>query len=247
MESYEITKQQNKNLELSSLDSKIDFNRNLFRKELENLSTRGINFNFKIDELIGKILSVEEGEAILDFIKYKDKSYSLYISKGEKNDNGNRLDIYNKEESFNTFRSENPNVAGWVGQAEFISEDDYSSYHSENHWGISVAEELKGSGFADLLYDLKCQVDNQLEFEHVTVDNLQLLSFYIKKGYVPYSFIKFNPVHEEIIDKNELDKIILEIKEWQKNRNQSKGRDSVKLKLDPEEAMIIYSKIKISI
>ncbi|HEY5588818.1 MAG TPA: hypothetical protein VIK86_07675 [Candidatus Paceibacterota bacterium] len=250
MESYEIIKQQNKNPELGSLDSKIDFNRNLFRKELEALNNRGINFNFKIDELIDKICSVEEGEAILDFIKYKDKSYSLYIRKGEnkENDNGHRLDIFNREENFNTFRSENPHVSGWVGQAEYISENDYPHYHSENHWGVSVTEELKGSGFADLLYDLKCQVDNQLEFEHVSAGNLQFLTFYIKKGYIPYSLVRLNPIYEEIINKNQLDKIILEIKESRENRNQPRDRDSIfKLKLDPREAMKIYSEIKTSI
>ena len=248
MESYELIQQQNKNLELESLDSKIDFNRDLFRRELEALSARGINFNFKIDELVGKIRSVTDGEAILDFIKYEDKNYSLYVSEGKNKDNGHRLDIFNKEDSFNTFRSENPHVAGWVGQAEFITENDYPHYHSEDHWGVSVTEELKGSGFADLLYDLKCQVDNQLEFEHVSSNNLQFLTFYIKKGYIPYSLIKVNPVYEEVINKKELDKIILDIKEARENRFQPKNTDSVfKLKLDPKEARIIYSKIKTSI
>ncbi|KKP61215.1 MAG: hypothetical protein UR85_C0004G0106 [Candidatus Nomurabacteria bacterium GW2011_GWF2_35_66] len=248
MKSYEIIKQENKNLELGSLDSKIDFNRNLFRKELEALSDRGITLNFQIDELIDRIRSVEEGEAILDFIKYKNKSFSLYVSKGgnKENDNGHRLDIFNKEENFNTFRSENPHVAGWVGQAGFISGNDY--YHSEDHWGVSVTEELKGSGLADLLYDLKCQIDNQLEFEHVSTHNLQLLTFYVKKGYVPYSIIENNPVCEEVINKDKLNKIISEIKESRENRNQIEDRDSVvRLKLDPKEAMTIYSNIKTSI
>ncbi|MBP6925447.1 MAG: hypothetical protein KBC22_00075 [Candidatus Pacebacteria bacterium] len=238
---------ENQDSKPNSLDQKVNFNRDLFRKELESLSLGEFTFRITIDELVDQIPSVEDSKSIPNLIKYKNKDYSLYIQKDTDKEEYHeyRFFLYNEEEKFNTFLAGNPHVAGWVGQGGFTFEVNDSKYHSEDHWGVSIAEELKGSGLADVLYDLKCQVDDQLEFEHTSGDDLRFLTFYIRKGYVPYSLIKHDPVREEIINNDILDKIILEIKESRRNKNQSRDTDyALRLKLDPKEAVKIYDRIK---
>jgi hypothetical protein len=243
MKFNEIIKKENLNDNLDTLEKKINFNKSLFKKELETLGGSDFCFSVDVDEVIKIIRSTEEKKSILGFIKYKNKDYNLHFMKNS-NQQGHRFDFYNKEETFKTARSVSSHVAGWIDQGGFTFSDEKFSYHTEDHWGVAVSEELKGSRFADILYNLKCQVDDQLEFEHVSGSNLQMLTFYIKKGYVPYSFVKLDPVHEEIIDKDKLKKVILEIKEAREGKNQSDDKDyALRLKLDPKEASIIYSNL----
>lgn len=248
MENKHIKNNIDKSINLDSLNKKIEYNRDFFKKELYSIENgKDFIFNISIDSLIDKIHKIKESDSITDVFKYKNINYSLHcvINSNENKDNDYKLYLYNKENKFDTFRAENPHIAGWVGQGGYTLGDNISEYYSEDHWGVSVSTDLRGSGFADVLYNLKCQFDNQLEFEHVPESYLQFLTFYIKKGYVPYSLIELDPEREEFVTPDILSGIILSIKKGRNDKmNSTEDGVAIKLRLDPIQAKEIYEKIK---
>jgi len=149
-------------------------------------------------------------------------------------------------------------VAGWVGQGDFSILSDSTvagGYRSSEHWGVSVDSKFKRVGLADFLYNLAALTQKQLEFEHVDGKNHPFLTFYIKKGYVPYAVITPPTMAEQVLSEEELTAVTNNLKENRQNFKEGgkiqtllklNGVEeySLKLKFDPFRAIVIYNKIR---
>ena len=230
-----------------NLNEKIKLNREIIKNELLGLiNNTDFNFTIDIDELIRKILDIKESGSINNIFSYRGMDFSLHIINNGKSDH--RFDLFNKEEVFNTSHSDNKHIAGWVSQGGFSSYDldGNTIYNTQDHSGIAVDSSLQGFRFADILYNLKALVDDQLEYENCSGDNLNFLAFYIRKGYIPYSKIcienKTGIYIEKIINEEDFKKIIYEIKNSQKDNSRNTDY-SFKLKLDPVKAKKVTEEI----
>jgi hypothetical protein len=229
----------NNNPDLQSLEDKLNFNKSAFGNELRGQLKSGIALNFTVEDILKKINEIKEKGTIEDFVTLDKNNYGLHVSK---EDNQHFISIFgNEDQKFKTFRARNKRVAGWIGKGDYS----FGEYTSKDHWGVSVAEELKNTGLSDVLYDLKSLLDDQLEFEHVQGSNFKFLTFYIKKGYVPYSLIEANNSFEEkLINNDDMKKIIQEIMDSRKSNTELSKKDyAIKLRLDPKYASDIYKKI----
>ena len=223
----------------------IKLNKEKFINELNKTKIGDVEINIELSQIIENLQQVEETPQVFkNTIKIHGIDYDL-VARKENEDI--KLYILGKDgQTFNTFRSNNEKVAGWVAQGDYSLGNEEKMYNSKDHWGVSVTPELKGSGLADFLYNLKSLVNNQLEYEHVTETNYAFLTFYIKKGYIPYSLIKLPDLNEEILGEDEIKNILNEVIEKRKTKGVIIEKDmehAIKLKLNPTEASKFYKQI----
>ncbi len=236
--------------EVSSLMQKIESNQKKFASEFKENKIGKIDLNISLNELLSKI---EENGGNQFSIENAVKILGLNYDLAGTRDNGDlHLAVFGKDNQvFNANRSNNQNIAGWVAQGDYSFGDPAgASYRHKDHWGVSVTPELKGTGLSDFLYNVKSLVDNQLEFEHVLSSNYRFLTFYIKKGYVPYSIIKLPELKEEVLGEAEINSMLNDVIDKRKNHQVADKNDgdyttdyAIKLKLDPMKAEEIYSGI----
>ena len=240
----------NENVETKKLlpnkfEKDIQSNKQKFLNELSSAKIGNVEVNIELDYIMREFEKVKEiPQVIENAIKIQGLNYDLAIRKEYEDI---KLYILGKDgQTFNAFRSNNEKVAGWIAQGDYSLGNEEKMYNSKDHWGVSVTPELKGSGLADFLYDLKSLVNNQLEYEHVTETNYGFLTFYIKKGYIPYSLIKLPNLNEEILDENQIKNIVNDVIDKRKTKDVILEKDmehAIKLKFDPAEASKLYGQI----
>lgn len=231
-----------KKLSFHKFGEDIKSNKEKFLNELNGTKIGDVEINIGLNQLIKEIENVKEiPQVIENAIKIQGLNYDLVV---RKEDEDIKLYILGKDgQTFSTLLSNNEKVAGWVAQGDFSLGNEDKMYNSKDHWGVSVTPEMKGSGLADFLYDLKSLVNNQLEYEHVAGTNYGFLTFYIKKGYIPYSLIKLPDLNEEILDGDKIKNILNELIENRKTKDVIIEKDmeyAIKLKFNPTEASKFY-------
>jgi len=228
-----------------NLIQKIESNREKFLDVFKENKIGQVELSMSLNELIREIKKNEDNRTIENAVTIKGLPYDLAI----KYSGGDlQLEVVGKnDQSFNTNRSDNQKVAGWIAQGDYAIGDNVNGFYThKDHWGVSVAPELKGTGLSDFLYNLKSLVDNQLEFEHVAGYNYPFLTFYIKKGYVPCSIIKPPKFNEQQLKEDEIQIMLNNVIDKRKTGKVVDENDidyGIKLTLDPSKAEQIYNKI----
>lgn len=232
--------------ERTAFDQNIAYNKDRFFNEFNGDKIGKVELHIPLETLISKVKESDNDRIIENVISIEGTNYDL----GIRYMNGDlRLDAIGKDgQIFNANHSGDERVAGWIAQGgySFLANDSNKSYASNDHWGVSVTPELKGTGLSDFLYDVKSLINNQLEFEHVSGSDYKFLTFYLKKGYVPYSIVKLPELNEEILKD---DDVVIMLNDVINKRisgetiNEDDIDYAIKLRLDPQKAEGIYNRI----
>lgn len=236
--------------------SQLAFNRNRLRAEFKDDKIGEVKLELPLNELLSRIEEIERGGKIgiiEDAVEIQGEKYDMVVNYSNEDF---MLAVGKEGKVFNTNRGNDSRVAGWAGQGDFSFISDFAEidYTHSEHWGVSVDFQFKKVGLADFLYNLAALTQKQLKFEHVDGKNYPFLTFYIKKGYVPYAVVTPPTMTEQVLSQEEVTVVINNLKENRQNLKEGKpstllelnGAEeyALKLKFNPTQAIVIYNQIR---